>query len=602
LIHSTQPTLGPDRGAPVLTGADRLASLLREIETELERADPGLAPQAEALRDLRERLLAGRFHLAVVGQFKRGKSTLLNALLGEEVLPSAVVPLTAVPTFVRFGDGRRVEVRYLDGRPPDAWEAAGAAETRRLLERFVAEASNPENRLGVASVEVTHPAEILASGVVLIDTPGIGSTYRHNTEVALNFLAQCDAALFLVSADPPITQVELEFLREVRRRVSRLFYLLNKVDYLAPDEVEAALHFLRRTLSVAGVEDETPLLPLSARRGLEARRVGDSALWETSGLAEVESHLVRFLACDKADALSRAVAGRARELAEEGLLRLRLLARSLELPEAALAERLDLLAERLDQARRQKEIARDLVLGDRRRLLAVLEEQAEALRREGADFLARRALPPAGGQLDARAAAAALAEAIPGFFERRLGEMSRAFEARVRQVLEPHRKRAEELIEGVFRAAADLFDVPYRASGGEVRLEVEHAPYWVTETWVSTFQPIPPGLVDRLVPRRVRAARRRRRFAEELEALVRRNVENLRWATLQNVQLTFARCAARLDERLELAVSLTEGALRGTAERRCEQAAEVRGERAAVAAAIARVEDLAGRLPASAGS
>jgi hypothetical protein len=428
------------------------------------------------------------------------------------VLPAAVVPLTAVPTFVRFGDERRVEVRYLDGRPPDAWPVAGAADVRELLERYVTEEANPENRLGVASVELTHPAEILAGGVVLIDTPGIGSTYRHNTEVALNFLSECDAALFLVSADPPVTQVELEFLREVRRRVPRLFYLLNKVDYLSADEQETALRFLRRTLSEAGVEAAAPLFPLSARR--------------------------------------------------------------------------------------QKEIARDLVLGDRRRLLAGLEEQAATLRREAVDFLAGQALPPAGAQLDARAAAAALAEEIPGFFERRLGEVSRAFGERVRQVLEPHQKRAEELIEGVFRAAADLFDVPYSASGEAVRLEVEHAPYWVTETWLSTFQPIPPGLLDRLAPRRLRETRRRRRFAEELEALVRRNVENLRWATLQNVQLTFARFASRLDERLEIAVSLTEGALRETASRRRERAAEAQEDRAA--AAIARVEALTLTLPASA--
>ncbi len=600
-----QPTAGPnseidsEMEAPAVE--TRLFPILQKIEAELSGADPALAPLAEPLRELGDRLREGRFHLAVLGQFKRGKSTLLNALLGEAVLPSAVVPLTAVPTFVRFGDERRVEVRYLHGRAPDAWAVAGGREVRELLERFVTEEANPENRLGVASVELAHPAEILAGGVVLVDTPGIGSTYRHNTEVALNFLSECDAALFLVSADPPVTQVELEFLREVRRRVPRLFYLMNKVDYLSGDELETALEFLRRTLRQAGVEEETPLFPLSARRGLEARRSGNDALWEESGLAEVEAHLVRFLARDKAEALARAVAGRARELAEEGLLRLRLAARSLELPEEELGTRLELLSERLAEARRQKEIARDLVLGDRRRLLAGLEEQAAALRREGADFLARRALPAEGGELDARAAAAALAEAIPGFFERRLGEVSRAFEERVRQVLEPHRHRAEELIEGVFRSAADLFDVPYSASGEDVRLEVEHAPYWVTEKWLSTFQPIPPGLVDRLLPRRLRETRRRRRFAEELEALVRRNVENLRWATLQNVQLTFARFASRLDERLELAVSLTEGALRDTATRRRERAAEVEEDRAALAAAISRVEALVESLPASGG-
>ena len=77
------------------------------------------------------------------------------------------------------------------------------------LAGFVTEKGNPKNKLGVAEVQVDLPAPILTGGVVLIDTPGIGSTYRHNTSATLNFLKQCDAALFLVSADPPITEVEL---------------------------------------------------------------------------------------------------------------------------------------------------------------------------------------------------------------------------------------------------------------------------------------------------------------------------------------------------------------------------------------------------------
>jgi predicted GTPase len=65
---------------------------------------------------------------------------------------------------------------------------------------------------------------------VLIDTPGIGSTHRHNTGMTLRFLPQCDAALFLVSADPPITEVEVAFLIEVRNRVQDLFFVMNKMD------------------------------------------------------------------------------------------------------------------------------------------------------------------------------------------------------------------------------------------------------------------------------------------------------------------------------------------------------------------------------------
>ncbi|TGC07422.1 hypothetical protein CUN85_11510 [Methanolobus halotolerans] len=82
--------------------------------------------------------------------------------------------------------------------------------------------------------------------VVVIDTPGIGSTYRHNTEVTMGFLPQSDAALFLVSVDPPITEVELAFLKDIKSRVSKLFFALNKVDYLTKTELVEALTFTKR--------------------------------------------------------------------------------------------------------------------------------------------------------------------------------------------------------------------------------------------------------------------------------------------------------------------------------------------------------------------
>ncbi|MCX5841974.1 MAG: dynamin family protein, partial [Deltaproteobacteria bacterium] len=123
---------------------------------------------------------------------------------------------------------------------------------------------------GVLQVEITHPAEILRD-VVLIDTPGIGSTYRHNTEATMNFLPQCDAALFLVSADPPITEVEVAFLQEIKSRVTRLFFVLNKVDYLTDSERETALEFYRTILTRdAGINPDTPIFTTSARKGLRA--------------------------------------------------------------------------------------------------------------------------------------------------------------------------------------------------------------------------------------------------------------------------------------------------------------------------------------------
>ncbi|MDI6712410.1 MAG: dynamin family protein [Anaerosomatales bacterium] len=126
--------------------------------------------------------------------------------------------------------------------------AARAEELRSRLAEFVTEERNPHNVLDVEHVTVHHPAPVLASGAVLIDTPGIGSTYKHNTEATLNFLPHCDAAIFVVSADPPITEAEVEFLRQVVDRMPRLFFVLNKVDCLDEREREEAVGFVRGLL------------------------------------------------------------------------------------------------------------------------------------------------------------------------------------------------------------------------------------------------------------------------------------------------------------------------------------------------------------------
>ncbi|MFH0958224.1 MAG: dynamin family protein, partial [Pseudomonadota bacterium] len=239
--ETTSCTLDPDL-------VSRFDNLLDEAIGKLLELGFDFAPDEGKIRLLKERLNEGRFHLAILGQFKRGKSTLLNAFLGEAILPTSVVPLTAIPTFVEYGPERKITIRYQDNRPPDEFSNKSVDEINKILEAFVTEEGNPENHLGVLQVEILHQAPILKHGVVLIDTPGIGSTFTHNTQATLNFLPQCDAALFVVSADPPLTEVESQFLQDVFPKVSQLFFIFNKIDYLNDREKEAAIGFFKKIL------------------------------------------------------------------------------------------------------------------------------------------------------------------------------------------------------------------------------------------------------------------------------------------------------------------------------------------------------------------
>ncbi len=192
--------------------------------------------------------------VAVLGQFKRGKSTLLNALLGEDALPTGRLPLTGVTTRIVFGE-RGLAVHFLDGQTQQTAIANLAA--------YVTEDRNPNNRLGVAHVDVALPLPLLRD-LAFIDTPGIGSTLTHNTQTAREASEHVDLALFVTGPEPPITNEELSFLRDIRDRAERVFVVIAKIDLVRGSEAEI-LEFTRRTLDEA-MQQNVALFAVDATR------------------------------------------------------------------------------------------------------------------------------------------------------------------------------------------------------------------------------------------------------------------------------------------------------------------------------------------------
>jgi len=263
----------------------RNASIRRIAE---QRKDGNAIGELEALD---EKLSANRFYLAVLGQFKRGKTTLINSLLGADVLPVAVVPLTSIITILSHGERPEVTVRFVSGKT----QRIGIKE----LEQYVTERHNPQNTKSVKHVEVRYPSPYLKDGILLVDTPGVGSTYRHNTEVTHSFLAQVDAAIFLVSGDPPITQAEAEFLRRTKKEVHHFFFVLNKIDLMTEAEMQESLAFTRAQIEQHTGLDAIALFPMSARMALEGKKAADEERVRTSGLTAFERTLRSFLMKDK---------------------------------------------------------------------------------------------------------------------------------------------------------------------------------------------------------------------------------------------------------------------------------------------------------------
>ena len=204
----------------------------------------GTERDREQIQALLDRLDAARLRVLVAGEAKRGKSTLINALLGRDVLPSGVTPLTAVATTVRYGDDVRAEVVFRDGHEEQHPLSA--------LADFVTEVRNPRNERMVAGVTVYLDAPVLAGGVELVDTPGTGSVFQWDTEAAYEALRTMDAAVFVLAADPPVSASERDLLGQVAELSVTTFAVLNKADHLDEAGLAEASEFTRRVLAEAG--------------------------------------------------------------------------------------------------------------------------------------------------------------------------------------------------------------------------------------------------------------------------------------------------------------------------------------------------------------
>jgi hypothetical protein len=354
-----------DRGT--LAELERLAREAAALE---------LAREVEALAD---RLREGRFYVACVGQFKRGKSTLINALVGESVLPTGVVPITAAVTVVRFGDRLAARVRFGERD----WEDCDP----RALGTFVSEEHNPGNEKGVTGVEVFVPSPLLATGMCLVDTPGIASISAANTAATRAFVPHIDAALVVLGADPPIAGEELSLVEEIARTVRDLIFVLAKADRLSDTERAEAARFTARVLIERLRRGPGPLFEVSAVEQLAG--AGPTRGWRP--LVERLASLARQSGAD----LVRAAETRGTRALVNALLA------ELDEQHQALARPLSESQARIEALRRAVADAEQLLEELGPRMSAVQERLARAFA-EARDSFFHTALPEAQTELRAR--------------------------------------------------------------------------------------------------------------------------------------------------------------------------------------------------------
>jgi len=241
----------------------------------------------QTLRQLDADARTNLFVISVLGEFKRGKSTLINALLGQDLLPRDVTPMTAAICVLRYAPDPVLIVHWSDG----------TEETKSLeassLQQFTAAADfDPDT---VDYLEVGVNSEILKNGFVLVDTPGVDDLNHHRSEIACRFVPRSDAIIFVLSVASPVRKSEIEFLDTtiLEAGLDHILFVANFAD-TADEDIETMLTQISRRLTPVLGTRQAKVIPLSASVGLQAAMSGDSERQSSSGLAALRQALMEL--------------------------------------------------------------------------------------------------------------------------------------------------------------------------------------------------------------------------------------------------------------------------------------------------------------------
>ena len=236
----------------------REKEMLDRLETALKRFGPDVSPDDLLRFQEASEQIEGFFLLVIAGEFNSGKSSFINALLGEQVLPEGVTPTTDRINVLRHGDQQSEDL-----------------QEPYLLER-------------------THPASLLQE-MHIVDTPGTNAIIRRHEELTREFIPRCDLVLFVTSADRPFTESERVFLEHIRQWGKKILFVVNKIDILRNEQEkkEVISYVQSNAEGLLGAKVET--FAVSSRQAMEAKQKEDAELLRQSGFEAMEKYLLKTL-------------------------------------------------------------------------------------------------------------------------------------------------------------------------------------------------------------------------------------------------------------------------------------------------------------------
>ena len=291
--------------AEITEGLSQMAKICEKLD---------LKERAESLMESRRKLQEHRFSVGILGEFKRGKSTVINALLGQEIMPADITPCSATMNRVTYDLTPRAQVNMCDGSHVDIAVEDLAKYVTKLDEDAIAMSEKVEEAI------VYYPCRFCQNGVDIVDTPGLNDDERMN-KITENIVPKLDAVIMVLVADNPFSISEAEFVRNklMCSDVGRLIFLVNKIDTVRPKDRDKAINGIRekikktvldKTEDVYGKESDQyrmvqtkladiRIFPISAINALDGRIEGDTELLKKSGMLKFEAALSYMLTAER---------------------------------------------------------------------------------------------------------------------------------------------------------------------------------------------------------------------------------------------------------------------------------------------------------------
>ncbi len=547
---------------------------------------------AENLKEVRVKLAENRFHLVVLGQFKRGKSTFINSILGDKVLPTSVVPLTSIVTLLKYGDKEQIEVIFND--------QSTRPITRDELPEYVTEKGNPKNQKNVKQVEIAFPSQYLKDGVYLIDTPGVGSTFENNTEMTYNFLPKVDAALFLLAVDPPISHSELAFLNDVQNFVQKIFFIQNKIDYLSDEERQESTEFSKRVIEEALGRDGIEIYPLSAKVALEGKVSGDQELLEKSRLPEFDRVLSEFLMKAKGKTVLESAVRSAKKLLSDEELAIQLEAQAVATPLEVLEKKIATFHEKMEEIKQDREDTRYYFDGEIQRVIDMLDRDLERLKQKEIPRLLEELEKTGQENKDkpvgeyVKLMEQALHDGIVRTFDEWVMKEEDRLNEHYSKISKRFSERTNEVIDAIVEASTELFDIKLERFRSDEAIVSESSLYYMVGEPPKFFDL--EGAFDffsqKILPTKLSKGRVLKDIRKRLPREIDKNCGRVRWDFMDRVKRSFMNFRWELNQKIDATEQSIKGAIEKAVEMKKKSASELEAFRAKVDDQMRRLEHI----------